>query len=121
MALDARSWGSVPFNNALPLFILDGRNTTVFDDARKSPKSHDSFDEALSRRKDSGWRISRHTKCLENESSYETVSISDLMLGRNSKTLRRIMLVVVVVGVGQQLSGIDGVMGFMSFTLEEAA
>ena len=30
------------------------------------------------------------------------------------------MLVVVVVGVGQQLSGIDGVMGFMSFTLEEA-
>ena len=50
-------WCFVPFNNALPLFILDGRNTTVFDDARKSPKSHDSFDEALSGRKDSGWRI----------------------------------------------------------------
>ncbi len=59
-------------------------------------------------------------KVLKNESSYEKVSILDLLLGKNSKTLRNIMLVVVVVGVGQQLSGIDGVMGFMSFTLEEA-
>ena len=57
---------------------------------------------------------------LKKESSYEEVSIKDLALGKKSKILKRIMLVVIVVGVGQQLSGIDGVMGFMSFTLEEA-
>ena len=58
---------------------------------------------------------------LEKEASYNQISVKNLITGKNtSKSLKRIIMVVIAVAVAQQLSGVDGVMGFISFTLKKA-
>ena len=58
---------------------------------------------------------------LEKEANYNQISVKDLITGKNtSKSLKRIIMVAIAVAVTQQLSGVDGVMGFISFTLKKA-
>jgi sugar porter (SP) family MFS transporter len=76
----------------------------------------------LSKDNETAVRIFEDIKlALEKEADYDQVPIKHLITGKDlAKPLKRIMMVVIVVATVQQFSGVDGVMGFISFTLKKA-